>query len=316
MDIVHAMHIFVRVAEFSSFTAAAESLGYSTPHVSRSISDLEVHLRAKLINRTTRKVALTEAGYRYLERCKVLLEDLKLAELEAAGAHLEAFGKLRMHSPNGIGHYHIIPLIAKYSQLQPNVDFELNLSQASPDLLAEGYDLVISADSRVSDSSFIARELGETYSVFCAGPAYIQEHGLPEEIDQLKDHTCLRLHDPSFPKGWEIDGYDMDEVISPRQTFTVNVAGSIAQAAKENMGVCLIPSYVAASSIARGDLIRVLPTVKANQRSISVIYPSRHFLDAKVRTWVEFLKGQLPTRLQGDEAALQAGASGRLAPGH
>ncbi|WP_440466164.1 LysR family transcriptional regulator [Pseudomonas sp. YH-1] len=314
MDIVQSMQIFVRVAEFGSFTAAADSLGYSTPHVSRSVSELEVHLRAKLINRTTRKLALTEVGVRYLERCKAIIEDLKLAELEAAGAHLEAFGKLRMHSPNGIGHYHIISLIAQYSELQPNVDFELNLSQVTPDLLAEGYDLIISADSRVPDSGFIAQSLGTTYSVLCAGPGYIREHGLPEEVGDLKAHTCLRLHDPAFPKGWEIDGYDMDEIISPRQTFTVNVADSIAQAAKENMGVCLIPSYVAAASVGKGELVRVLPQVRANQRSISVIYPSRHFLDAKVRTWIEFLKKHLPERLMEDERVLRSGASGILTP--
>ncbi len=259
---------------------------------------------------------MTEVGQRYLERCKVIIESLKFAELEAAGAHLEAFGKLRMYSPNGIGHYHVISLIAQYSTFYPRVDFELNLSQIAPDLLADGYDLIISADSRLHDSGFIAQSIGTTYSVLCAGRGYIEQYGLPEKIADLRAHTCLRLYDPAFPKGWEIDGYDMDGIVSPRQIFTVNVAGSIAKAAKENMGICLIPSYVAAVSVGKGDLVRILPEVRANQRDISVIYPSRNFLDAKVRTWVDFLKTHLPERLSEDERVLSSGADATLAPFH
>ncbi|MDH0645319.1 LysR family transcriptional regulator [Pseudomonas sp. GD03858] len=305
VEIFHAMQIFVRVIEHGSFTAAAESLGFSTPHVSRSISDLESHLQARLINRTTRKLALTEAGQRYLERCRSIIEEMKIAELEAAGAHLQAFGKLRVHSPNGIGHYHVIPLIAQYSGLHPNVDFELNLSQLAPDMIAEGYDLVISADSRVADSGFIAQTLGSTYSVLCAGRGYIEEHGAPTSLKDLIGHRCLGLRDPAFPMGWEIEGVDIGELLPVRQQFSVNVADALAQAAKENMGICLIPSYVAAAAITNGDLVCLLPHVRANQRSITAIYPSRHFLDAKVRTWIDYLKKYLPERLTADELILQ-----------
>ncbi|QHG64635.1 LysR family transcriptional regulator [Pseudomonas putida] len=307
------MQIFVRVVEQGSFTAAADSLGYSTPHVSRSIAELESHLKARLLNRTTRKLAMTEVGQRYLERCRGIIEEVKLAELEATGAHLEAFGKLRVHSPNGIGHYHVIPLIAQYSALNLDVDFDLSLSQVEPDMLAEGYDVLISANARFADSGFIAQPLGSTYSVLCAGRNYLEERGSPESLKDLARHTCLMLRDPAFPKGWEIDGFDIEEIIPARQMFSVNVADSIAQAAKENMGICLIPGYVAAASIRNGDLVRVLPQIRANQRNISAIYPSRQFLDAKVRTWIDFLKKWLPERLFVDERILQGQASEVLA---
>lgn len=308
MDLVHSMDIFVRVVELGSFTAAADSLGHSTPHVSRSVSELENHLKARLINRTTRKLALTEVGRRYLERCKSILDDLRTAEMEAAGAHLEAFGKLRLHAPNGIGQYHIIPLVSQYSELYPSVDFELTLSHATPDLLAEGYDLLISGDSNIPDSGFIAQGLGATYSVLCAGPGYLARNGVPRSIAELSGHTCLQLDDPAFPGGWEVNGSAIDVIASSRRKFQVNVADGIAQAAREDMGICLIPLYVAAASIRRGELVRVLPDLIAHQRNVSVIYPSRQFLDAKVRTFIDYLKNHLPGRLAADEEILLGGA--------
>ncbi|MFJ3485927.1 LysR family transcriptional regulator [Pseudomonas sp. NPDC090202] len=304
MDVLTSMQIFVRVTEVGSFTGTADALGCSITHVSRSVSELESHLRAKLLNRTTRRLALTEVGTRYLQHCKSILADLHLAELEASGAQTEAFGKLRVHAPNGIGQFHIVGLIAEYSKLHPNVDFELTLSHVAPDLLAGGYDLMISAGSKMENSGFIAQSLGSTYSVLCAGPDYLRSAGMPTSLADLAAHDCLALHDPAFARGWEIEGFDMQAIVPARQRLTVNVADSIARAARENMGICLIPGYVAADSIRKGDLIRVLPEIKANQREISVIYPSRQFLDAKIRTWIDFLKLHLPQRLNEDDLIL------------
>lgn len=306
MDMFHAIKVFVRVVDLGSFTAAAESLGYSTPHVSRTLSDLEDHLQAKLINRTTRRLAPTDAGKRFLERGRLLLEDLKSAEMEASGAHLEAFGTLRMHAPNGIGRYHIIPLMAEYRALHPKVNFELALGPIAPDLLAGGFDLQILGDNQIPDSGFICQTIGTTYSVVCAGPGYLAERGEPMTLEELATHTCLQLSDPAFPKGWEIEGLEIREDTDAQPVFRVNVADAIAQAAKSNMGLVLIPGYVAASAVRSGELVRVLPEIKAHVRNISVLYPSRRFLDAKVRTWIDFLKENLPRRQAMDELSLCA----------
>ncbi|TFY87405.1 LysR family transcriptional regulator [Pseudomonas kairouanensis] len=298
------MQTFVRVTELGSFTSAAESLGYSVTHVSRSVSELEAHLKAKLLNRTTRRLALTEVGARYLQHCKSILESLALAELEASGAQTQVFGKLRMHAPNGVGQFHIIALVAQYLKLHPDVDFELTLSQVSPDLLGEGYDLMITADSKIESSGFFAQTLGTTYSVFCMGLEYLKTAGAPATLAELAGHDYLALHDPSFPKGPEIEGVDLDGMMPMRQRLTVNVADSVAQAARQNMGICLVPGYVAADAIRRRELVRVLTNITANRRDISVIYPSRQFQDAKIRTWIEFLKANLPKRLEEDDRFL------------
>lgn len=307
VDVFHCMQIFVRVTELGSFTATAQALGYSVTHVSRSVSELEAHLKARLLNRTTRRLALTEVGSRYLEHCKSIMGDLELAELEASGAQTHVFGKLRMHCPHGIGQFHIIPLVAQYLKQHPDVDFDVTLSHVSPDLLAGGYDLLISADSKIESSGFFAQPLGATYSVFCAGPDYLRTTGAPQALKELARHDYLALRDSSFPKGLEIEGLDVEGVMPARKRLTVNVADSIAQAARENMGICLIPGYVAADSIRRGELVRVLTQITANRRDISVIYPSREFLDAKIRTWIDFLKANLSRRLDEDHQVLEGG---------
>lgn len=305
MDILTSMQVFIRVAERGSFTAAAEVLGHTTTHASRCVSDLERHLKTKLIHRTTRKLSLTEAGVRYLERCRRIITEVQDAELEAASALTKPFGKLKVHAPNGIGQYHIVPLIAKYSTLFPDVDFELVLSQKSPDLIAGAFDLMISSGSRVHDSSFIAQALGVTYSVLCAGAGYLAQRGVPNSIQDLAMHDCIGLNDPDFPSGWEFDGVDSG-VVPGKERIRLNVANSMVQAAKENMGICLIPDYVAAEYVKSGQLIRVLPTLRAHSRTLSVVYPSRQYLDAKVRTWISFLKSHLPDRLKDDELFLQS----------
>jgi DNA-binding transcriptional LysR family regulator len=302
------MHIFVRIVDVGSFTGAADSLGFTTAHVSRTISELEVHLKTRLLNRTTRKLALTDAGGRYLGRCRVILEEIHAAETEAAGAHLAPFGKLRMHAPTGIGHYHIVPLIARYSKLYPDVVIELTLSHITPNLLAEGYDLVISAQASVPDSGFIQQTLGSTCSVLCAGPGYLADKGTPQQLDDLRQHTCLRLYDPAFPNGWEMHGDALAQMGLSQNTFMVNMADSLAQATRENMGIGLIPQYVVADGIREGDLVRVLPEITMNQRTLSVIYPSRQFLDAKVRTWIDFLKENIGERLARDELSVSVQA--------
>jgi DNA-binding transcriptional LysR family regulator len=305
VDVVHAMQIFVRIVDVGSFTGAAESMGFTTAHVSRTISELEGHLKTRLLNRTTRKLALTEAGSRYLSRCKTIIEEIHAAETEASGAHLAPFGKLRMHAPTGIGHYHIVPLIAQYSRIYPDVVIELTLSHMTPNLLAEGYDLAISAQSSSPDSGFIQQSLGNTCSVLCAGPGYLAEKGTPLQLQDLLQHTCLRLFDLAFPNGWEMQGDALTELGLSQNTFMVNMADTLAQATRENMGIGLIPQYVVADGIRQGNLVRVLPEVTMNQRKLSVIYPSRQFLDAKVRTWIDFLRDNIGARLAKDEQSVK-----------
>ncbi|KAF1053562.1 MAG: HTH-type transcriptional regulator DmlR [Stenotrophomonas maltophilia] len=181
---------------------------------------------------------------------------------------------------------------------------ELTLAQRQPDILEEGQDVVITRDRELPDSEFVAQTLGSIYSVLCASPAYLAANGTPHSVADLRDHRCLRLQDPTFPEGWAFEEDNEESIIRPRDTFMVNVAEALAGAARSDMGICLLPSYVAAPALRQRALVRVLPEYSLHARQIYALYPSRQFLDAKIRTWVDFLKEELPRAFEADEAVL------------
>ena len=302
MDIFQAMRVFVRVVDTGSFTAAAQALGYSTAQTSRLLSELETSLQARLLQRSTRRLALTEVGTRYLERCRVILGEVEDANAEAGGAHLIPRGHLRVQSTTGIGIQLLAPLVAKYAELYPQVNVDLTLSQRQPDLLEEGHDVVITLSANLPDSELVGQQLGAIYSVISAAPSYLEKYGVPQTPDDLDNHRCLHLIDPLFTDSWTFRDEKGEQLIRPREIFRVNVAEAMAQAAEAGLGVCLMPDYVAVGSYQRGSLVRLLPNYRLHEKSIYALYPSRRFLDAKVKTWVEFLKEEIPKTLQGHQA--------------
>ncbi len=302
MDIFQAMRVFVRVVDTGSFTAAAQALGYSTAQASRLLSELETSLQARLLQRSTRRLALTEVGTRYLERCRVILGEVEDANAEAGGAHLIPRGHLRVQSTTGIGIQLLAPLVAKYAELYPQVNVDLTLSQRQPDLLEEGHDVVITLSANLPDSELVGQQLGAIYSVISAAPSYLEKYGVPQTPDDLDNHRCLHLIDPLFTDSWTFRDEKGEQLIRPREIFRVNVAEAMAQAAEAGLGVCLMPDYVAVGSYQRGSLVRLLPNYRLHEKSIYALYPSRRFLDAKVKTWVEFLKEEIPKTLQGHQA--------------
>ena len=304
MDLLNSMRVFVRVVECASFTAAADALDLSTAQVSRLVAELEQHLQARLLQRTTRRLSLTEAGERFLQRSRQILEDMQEATEEARGAHQKPSGRLRVHSMNGLGVL-ITPLIARYCERYPDVVFELTLSQRNPDPLEEGHDVVISIAYELEDSQRVAQTLGQIYSVPCAAPAYLERHGIPQHPSALNEHRCLRMVDPLYSDQWQLqDGHD-EYTISPTRTFQCNVAESMVKASEAGMGISLLPFYTATRPLSDGTLVRLLPNCRARERNVYALYPSRHFLDAKVRTWVDFLKIELPKLFAEHEAVME-----------
>ena len=302
MDIHQAMRVFVRVVETGSFTAAAQALGYSTAQTSRLLSELESLLQARLLQRSTRRLALTEVGTRYLERCRLILGEIEDANAEAAGAHLIPRGHLRVQSTTGLGIQLLAPLVARYVKLYPQVNIDLTLSQRPPDLLEEGHDVVITLSSDLPDSEMIGQPLGSFCSLISAAPSYLQNHGVPQTPADLNQHRCLHLVDPLFTDSWTFRDEHGEQSIRPGNVFQVNVAEAMAQAAQAGLGICLLPDYVAVDSYQRGSLVRVLPHYRLHEIGIFALYPSRRFLDAKVRTWVEFLKQEIPKVLEKNQA--------------
>eukprot|EP00659_Diplonema_papillatum_P012679 gene12679-19623_t len=172
MDLLNGMQVFARVVDTGSFAAAAEALDLSGAHVSRLICELEKHLQTRLLQRTTRRLGLTDSGERFLLRCRDILEDVREATAEASGAHLNPRGRLRVHCMSGLGVL-ITPLIARYSEQYPDVSIELTLSQHNPDPLEEGHDVVISIAHSLPDSALVSQTIGQLFSVPCAAPGYL-----------------------------------------------------------------------------------------------------------------------------------------------
>lgn len=293
MDLLNSMTVFTKVVDSGSFSAAAEALELSGAQVSRLIADLEQHLETRLLQRTTRRLSLTESGERFLLRCRDILEDVREATVEARGAHLNPRGCLRVHCMSGLGVL-ITPLIAGYSERYPDVSIALTLSQHNPDPLEEGHDIVISIAHSLPDSALVCQTVGQIFSVVCAAPRYLTNKGVPEQPAQLQHHRCLHLQD--FQEDiWLFKLEQGDVEVSPDGPFSTNVADAMVKATEEGMGISLLPFFSATQGMRDGSLVRVLPSCRLRERNIFALYPSRRFLDAKVRTWVEYLKVHLPS---------------------
>lgn len=305
MDMLHSMRAFVRVADAGSFTAAALQSDTSTAQVSRLVSELENHLQARLLHRTTRRLALTEAGERFLEQSRAILDQVEQARAEAGGAHLIPRGHLRVHSTIGLGIQLLATLAGRYNEIYPDVNLELLLSQRQPDPLEDNLDVIITLSRELPDSELIAQQLGTVLHVVCASPIYLRQHGAPKAPADLENHKCLRLADPVFSDSWNFIVNDAELPVWPGNTFKVNVAEAMSSAAEAGMGICMLPDYVAVPALQRGSLVRLLPHYHLHEKYIYALYPSRRFLDAKVKTWVGFLKRELPQAFEGYHEVLQ-----------
>ncbi|MFC0397663.1 LysR family transcriptional regulator [Paraburkholderia rhizosphaerae] len=307
MDTLRNMKIFVEVAEAGSFTAAAQQLDTTTGYISRSVSELEAHLRTRLLNRTTRRIALTEAGERYLQRCLAILDSVSEAELEASDAHARPAGTLRVHSMSSIGQNYVVPAVAAFQERYPAVTVDLTLSQNVPDLLEEGYDVALRSTSRpLPDSNYISHHLGTVHGVLCASPAYLELHGCPQSVEDLANHTCLQVSIPVFPSDrWTLIGPDGErEFLLPNTRFRVNLPDAMATALHEGMGIGALPTLTVRSAVRNSTLVRVLPQYHLQALNIYLVYASRQYLDAKIKAWVEFLKEWVADALREDELAM------------
>ncbi|MDE1180573.1 LysR family transcriptional regulator [Paraburkholderia sp.] len=306
MDTFHNMRVFLRVVDAGSFTGAAQRLHSTTAQVSRSVSDLESHLRTRLLNRTTRRLALTEAGERYLHRCEQILACVDQAEGEAADSHARPSGKLKVHAMTSFGQHYLIPAINAYQQRYPDVRVELTLSHHLPDLIEEGFDISLTVAAGLPDSSLVSQQLGSGFSIACASPDYLRARGVPLTPAELREHTCLQMVTTVFAADtWRFDGPNGEETFSPSNTaFRINNAEALAVAVSKGMGVGVVPIYSAIAGLRSGELVRILPDYVSQRMTIHALYPSRQYVDSKVRTWVEFLREYLPVVLDNDKAEL------------
>ncbi len=293
MNLLRNMRVFVRVAEAGSFTAGAEQSDVTTAQASRFISDLEVHLRTRLFNRTTRRIALTDAGNRYLRRCKEILALVDASEAEAGEARTSPAGVLRIHAPLSFGQIYVVPALTQYLEKYPLVRAEVTLSQRIPDLLDEGFDVSLQvATAHLPESALVSARICTMPTVLCASPKYIENHGVPKSVAELDQHACLQLVTPHFPADrWKFEGRDDAAEIELRPgKLRVNSADALAVALVEGFGIGPLPALSALSALQSGALVRVLPEYEMQGTTVYATYLSREYLDAKIKTWIAFLR--------------------------
>ncbi len=288
MDKLTSMRVFARVAKMGSFSAAADELGISKAMASKHITSLENKLGVRLLNRTTRKISLTEVGSAYRERINIILAEIEETELSVSQLNTEPRGTLRIMAPTSFGAFHLSRAAADFMGEYPDISVEVLLSDREADLAEEGLDLSIYV-GELSDSSLIARKLASTRLVVCASPEHIAEHGEPKTPEDLQDQTCL-LFTPRYPVNeWHFRKNDENYTVKVKGCMKSNVGDTLRVGAIKGLGFIQQPTYMVGQDISMGRLQVVLSEFEPPERPIYALYLHRRHLSAKVRTFVEFL---------------------------
>lgn len=298
--LLHAMNAFLRVVDSGSFTAAAAQMDLTTAQVSRLVSELETRLQTKLLQRTTRSLKLTSVGERYANQSRSILELVLEAESEASGASIQPTGRLRVLCMSAFGSRYIVPLVSKYCAMYPQVTVEYSTSQLVPNLLAEGVDVSVYLTEQLPDSGMVAQRLGATHAVLCAAPGYLARHGSPETVQQLADHQCLRLINPSTKPHWELTDGRLSYSLVPAGPLIGDNPEAVLHGACSGLGIGMLPLYSVVDRTRTGELVHVLPHWRTPEIGVYSLMPSRKFVEAKTRAWLELLREELPGALASD----------------
>jgi DNA-binding transcriptional LysR family regulator len=289
MDRFEAMRVFSQVVESGSFSAAAERLGVSTTAASRHVAELEAQLQTRLLNRTTRRVSLTETGRAFYERAVQLLADLEEAEQEASRAAVVPRGTIKLTTSVNFGVRHVAPAIAAFLAAHPGVRFDVSLSDRIVELVEEGFDLAVRIGSPGSDN-VVARKLGETRLVPCASPDYLAAHGAPRTPEDLAHHNCFTYEYVSPRHLWRFrDASGAERAVRVSGRLHSNNGDLLAEAAARGAGIVFEPAFIVGPDVRAGRLVPLLQEFSAPPLPIYAVYPSRKHLSAKVRLFVDFL---------------------------
>lgn len=289
MDRWLAMEAFVRIVESGSFVGAADRLGLSTSSLSRLVADLEQHLGARLLNRTTRRLSLTESGQSYYERCVTLLADLAEAEAVAGQAAAEPRGTIRLTCSYSMAEQRVAPAIAAFAEEHAQVKFELIVSDRIVDLVEEGFDLAIRV-GQVGSDRLVARRLGSMKLVPCAAPAYLARRGVPLTPADLASFNALTYAYASAPRLWRFtDRQNQVQEVRVGGSLHANSGDALRSAAIRGLGIINEPDFLLREALDRGELVRILPDYEAGGGEIWAVYPSRRHLSLKVRLFVDHI---------------------------
>lgn len=286
------MRLFVRVAELGSFAAVAQQLGVARSVVTRPVAALERYLGAKLMVRSTRRLALTSAGTAYLEKCRVILNLVDAAETDVAEERAVARGHIRIGLPLSYGLKRLAPLLIEFARSHPEVSLEMDYTDRRVDLVEEGFDLSIRITSRL-DPADVMRLLGRAKLVVVASPEYLARHGRPRRPADLASHECLGYVGDATRDAWPFTVNGRVEHASVRCRIRANNGDALADAAAQGLGIALQPDFIAERYLAAGTLETILDEFPPPPLGVYALLPSTRYMPYRVRVLVEFLSERL-----------------------
>jgi DNA-binding transcriptional LysR family regulator len=288
-DRLAGMIVFAQVVEAKSFSAAADRLGISKSLASRQVSALERSLSVKLLNRSTRKLSLTDAGAVFYEHCAAIVHEMELAEQRVTQTQSEPAGQVRVTAVPAFAVRHVLPAVTEFHQHYPKIQVKLSCSNRTLDLGAEGFDLGIRVSFRPAEN-LVARKLADNRAVLCAAPAYLNQRGIPRSIEDLGEHDCV-LFSVLAPKGtWTFRRKDRKYSVKVSGTLETDDMDAVRSAVLAGLGIGLLPSYMVGSELRQGQLIPLLREYQAIPESgIYLVYLPNRTLPSRVRALIDFL---------------------------
>lgn len=282
---------FVNVAETESFTLASKKMSISTAQVSRQVSALEQRLSIKLLYRTTRKVSLTEEGRVFYQHCRSVLDGLDAAERAITNLQSKPQGKIKLTAPVTYGEQQVLPLVNNFIKVYPDIEVTAYLSNQQVDLVEQGYDLAIRL-GKLSDSTLMAKKLGQRTNYLCASPSYIATYGVPHSLSELNKHSCL-LGTLDY---WHFIVEGKEKQIKVNGRLRYNSGFALVDAALKGLGIVQLPDYYIRDHVQRGELITLLDNVREPDEGIWAVYPQNRHLSPKIRLLVDYLAKHLLTK--------------------
>lgn len=291
MDHISRISVFLEVVKHQSFAGAARTLGMTGPAISKQVQSLEQRLNVKLLNRTTRHVALTEEGAVYFDRARKALEDLSEAEKQIQELKACPTGKLKVNAPMSFGVQYLTQPIAAFARRYPDVELEIDFSDRWVDVVGEGYDVVIRIGA-LEDSGLIARKLAPCPILLCAGKRLIEARGLPKTVAHLSEYPGIVYNRHSQNEQWRYRN-ENNEIFSQKinRNFAANTAEMQLEACLSGIGVAVLPVFTATSHLASEDLVHLFPEYQTHpERGIYAMYPQNRYLSTRTRLFIDWLR--------------------------
>ena len=290
MDKLNAISIFCKIIETQSFTLAAKQQNISVAMASKLVSQLEEHLKTRLLQRTTRKIMPTEAGIMYYQRCQGILLDLDEADSSITHLTSSLQGNLLISVPRDFGLLFIAPNLPTFMAKHPHLHIEVEFNDKKIDLLSEGYDLALRI-GYMEDSSLVSRKIGTTTVHFAASPNYLETNGIPQTPDDLEHHNGLLYKNAMNQVNWVGSRINQTQRFKIQSKVVSNSGFALLNMAKAGLGIANLPKFILGRAFEKGELIEILPEYKQQKLEIHVVYPNRRHLPIKVRAFIEFLSG-------------------------